>query len=884
MVSEDPLSTSLDLSDLKISAPRSPRCLVCRDLSYLAAVDGGEIDQLQQEMAERNITESKAADVTKPMHQQEWPADAKPQYPTMPEYKTSAQRGCRCCAFVYLLYNAVSQLIMAHGFATVNGWGMGVKDDDIHGFVMRLRGTLRLRLTNVKWPQLMGRDLDGDVYTLGEIPNSIPFIRTTAPVASMTLQAMDAARGWLKQCRANHAKCNVKREGFMPRRLVQIIGSNISTVPCNPLVAVQFTEVPILKLVEPDEPVPYVALSYCWGANTLHWTTTTKSNIESHRKWISALTIPRTIAEAIQMARLLGFEYIWIDALCIVQDDVDDWTAEAARMGNVYGNAELVISANVTNDCTRPTAGFQTVGVAYQVCFPLDGFFDKVAPGVVWDESLGDAEFPSPATFTSRDAVVLRMAHLHSIAQAGVYRPLDARGWTCQESLLGRRMLSVTGFECLWTCDQGVDCECGESQTVLENQIADAKKGQMWESTLSYRPVQRLRRAAVEGRVTEDLPCLATMRNTWRQLVGDYTQRGLTVESDKLIAVSGMARVFGKVFSMLSQDWENPTPSYLAGIWRDNVHQDLLWFGQRFPQQMSAVVDLGGDGASLTASNLSTQQHQNDVANEPFEAAEARLKSFRDRPSKPAKYRAPSWSWASSNYCISWLLDITKWDIERRGGEHSTTMTPYMTLLSGQINATPDDYGAVASGCITVKAPLVEVKRRRIPLSAEDRKYMSELNVRYSPLIKEAATPEAQASVDKAFSQTADKAYYAFVRSRGGFIFDYFPDDEFASMPVARQDSYKCLFDSSQKVCQAEGCECKEGWSEESFWCLKVNRVVVREDSRPARIQDGWLVLKKFGLREAYERVGVGHFLKDGREAKEFRLFDDAVESVCRIV
>ncbi|KAK0624024.1 hypothetical protein B0T14DRAFT_602471 [Immersiella caudata] len=185
-----------------------------------------------------------------------------------------------------------------------------------------------------------------------------------------------------------------------------------------------------------------------------------------------------------------------------------------------------------------------------------------------------------------------------------------------------------------------MDCECWYSQTVLENQVPDAKKGQLWESTLTYRPVQRLRRAAVEGRITDDLPCTATIRNTWRQLVVDYTQREITVESDKLIALSGMARVFGKVFSMLSEDWDNATPAYLAGIWRDNLHQDLLWFGRRFPEQMTTAVNLEGDG---TTSSGTTQQ-QNDIANKAAQAAAQRLKSFHDRPAKPAKYRAPSWS------------------------------------------------------------------------------------------------------------------------------------------------------------------------------------------------------------------------------------------------
>lgn len=56
--------------------------------------------------------------------------------------------------------------------------------------------------------------------------------------------------------------------------------------------------------------------------------------------------MPQTFVDAIIVARYLGIRYLWIDSLCICQDDVDDWARESARMCDVYSNAHLVIAAN----------------------------------------------------------------------------------------------------------------------------------------------------------------------------------------------------------------------------------------------------------------------------------------------------------------------------------------------------------------------------------------------------------------------------------------------------------------------------------------------------------------------------------------------------------
>ena len=94
----------------------------------------------------------------------------------------------------------------------------------------------------------------------------------------------------------------------------------------------------------------YVALSYCWGKNIPY--TTTSKNVEKHQgKGISYEEIPKTLQEAVLVTRLLGLQYLWIDSLCIIQDDQKDWEHEAARMGLVYSRAYITIAASRAHHC-----------------------------------------------------------------------------------------------------------------------------------------------------------------------------------------------------------------------------------------------------------------------------------------------------------------------------------------------------------------------------------------------------------------------------------------------------------------------------------------------------------------------------------------------------
>lgn len=67
------------------------------------------------------------------------------------------------------------------------------------------------------------------------------------------------------------------------------------------------------------EPVKYIALSHCWGTEQNF--TTTKATRDARMKEIAWNELPKTYRDAIKVARKLHIRYVWIDSLCIIQDD-----------------------------------------------------------------------------------------------------------------------------------------------------------------------------------------------------------------------------------------------------------------------------------------------------------------------------------------------------------------------------------------------------------------------------------------------------------------------------------------------------------------------------------------------------------------------------------
>ncbi|USW50621.1 Putative heterokaryon incompatibility [Septoria linicola] len=121
----------------------------------------------------------------------------------------------------------------------------------------------------------------------------------------------DLIKYWLERCTRWHRRCHGLSSGFMPTRLIHIGGTSSKT-----------------RLVDrPDVQEPYVALSYCWGGN--HGLRLVNDNLEKLKIHIDESAMNNTNREAVEVARHLGISYIWIDAICIVQGDAEDWARES---------------------------------------------------------------------------------------------------------------------------------------------------------------------------------------------------------------------------------------------------------------------------------------------------------------------------------------------------------------------------------------------------------------------------------------------------------------------------------------------------------------------------------------------------------------------------
>jgi hypothetical protein len=236
-------------------------------------------------------------------------------------------------------------------------------------------------------------------------------------------EAFSFINSWLGDCYNNHEKCRKTVSGVivdevngppLPTRVVDV-GNSGSDRVC--LVQSQ------------GRRGNYFALSYCWGSDQQHLFTTTLSTLNNRLSGIEIERLPKTYRDAIVVTRALGARYLWIDALCIIQDDQDDWKRESSRMADVYQNAQLIIAASGASN-------------------PGEGCFSRLQRC---------AEFVEIPHY---DAAGCRSGSICvTPAVPGFYSPsfgpLIERGWAMQEWYLARRTLHFMPSGLSWKCRAG---------------------------------------------------------------------------------------------------------------------------------------------------------------------------------------------------------------------------------------------------------------------------------------------------------------------------------------------------------------------------------------------------------------------------------------------
>lgn len=355
---------------------------------------------------------------------------------------------------------------------------------------------------------------------------------------------------------------------------------------------------------------PYLALSYCWGGDQPH--KTTRERIISEEFNLAWSNLPASIQDAVKVTIQLGYQFLWVDSLCIVQDDELDKAQQIALMPQIYSNAAVTI-------------------IASSAAKAIEGFlYERPARATKLAVKL---PFHCPDEHAPLSGVRRGFIYAVKFAEEARAEPIDHRGWTLQERYLSPRVLEFGSDHVTWSC---------HTQHGY-NQPSDGWKA--FNNQASMRPEKRFREKLLQGpSLRNSFDDAIIFDDGFYSLVEVYSRRSLSVHSDRILAMSGIAAQYSSVRS---------DRKYAAGLWVDNIHGGLLW----------RVVP----GCR-------------------------RSRRVQARPGEPG-YQAPSWSWAAVNDVVDfYFFRLTWYSVVPR----DMALEAHTTLVSEEAPC-----GAVRHGRIT---------------------------------------------------------------------------------------------------------------------------------------------------------------------------------------
>ncbi|KAM3081916.1 hypothetical protein ACMFMG_004379 [Clarireedia jacksonii] len=403
-----------------------------------------------------------------------------------------------------------------------------------------------------------------------ELREIIP--RTPASPQVATPEVFQEIETWINDCLEDHVECPKNVNTLLPTRVLDVF-SNTSSEGVS------------LHISSSGECGRYTALSYCWGAGTQ--TRTLWENLKQHTQSLRVASLPQTIQDAIRVTRALKIQYLWVDALCIIQDSLDnDWPREAGRMPEIYKNAVVTISAAAAVNSNH---GFledrQSILLAQAQSsrFPVYKLMsdDEESGDVATLENIGEV-------FVTQDE------ELGYNTKEFDDEHINTRAWTLQETWLSPRLLCFGSGLPKWICLKherayGVDKTKSRSswnkRDMVRSQIFTAR--------------------SLSSENTDIIPIHDQLGRTeylreWWSLFIDYSRRKLTVKTDKMVAISGIAKEFG----LLLND------QYVAGLWESSLPHSLLWRHENQPHEENARKERRKRDRFIAffASNTSTKE------------------------------------------------------------------------------------------------------------------------------------------------------------------------------------------------------------------------------------------------------------------------------------
>ncbi|PVH69581.1 HET-domain-containing protein, partial [Cadophora sp. DSE1049] len=326
----------------------------------------------------------------------------------------------------------------------------------------------------------------------------------------------------LQKCISSHPKCRVNTTK-LPTRLLELSKPNPGHVR-------------LRDTQDLPQSTSYVTLSHCWG--DAKFFKLTGASHEQLSNGVPVSLLANTFQDAVHVAEKLSASYIWVDSLCIIQDSLQDWRQESVTMCDVYKGSLCNIAAAASSSSSEGGCFRERDPQLIRPCLVATKFTNRANDDFLL-ESQTEQWLP------------------HDQQQ-----PLYRRAWVVPERFLAPRVLNFGSQYLFWECRT---CKASE---IYPGGIS-AVLGDL--SPLSG--------------INADISGHADMYSAtyhWNQIVMEYSKCALTKGSDKLVAISGIAREF-KVLG--------DPGDYLAGMWRNTVMPQMLWRtanlpGVDFPKQI----------------------------------------------------------------------------------------------------------------------------------------------------------------------------------------------------------------------------------------------------------------------------------------------------------
>ncbi|KAF7568992.1 HET domain protein [Pyrenophora tritici-repentis] len=341
-------------------------------------------------------------------------------------------------------------------------------------------------------------------------------------------------REWLTECKAHHSSCRktLKSNTPLSARILAIQELGRDNY--------------IVKLIPTDHidlhNEPHLVLSHVWGGVEIACKTTGDKISLYQDIGINFAALPKTFQDAVRITAAIGFQYLWIDSLCIIQDDEEDWQRESAKMAAIFRAGTITLSATISEN-------------SHGGC----GLTTTLAPAMRFRNISGrgpDFAAREIAAFGQSPTIVMKSELRHA--------PVNKRAWILQEKMLSQRILHAMESQFVWQCLGVTESEDGIAE--VENQKGNGSIIAAWPDTDST-----LQNTQLVGR--------HEINRRWWITVSDYSRRSLTKPIDRYAAMAGIVQLHQELYCDTS----------IVGLWENDLALHLSWDAYR-PRNMTEAL------------------------------------------------------------------------------------------------------------------------------------------------------------------------------------------------------------------------------------------------------------------------------------------------------